>query len=406
MTCNPAYFKGTQTITAVFRLGHKDGTVSTCEHFECDDCYPVPRPAPKPHPPCDSASVSFSLIPDSFDCKKPFKALLRTSGKCPLSSGGALVCNDIGRDCSQCTSVQETSNGLLLTCDPIRFKGTQIVTAVYRLGNLEGTIATSAYFNCDHYTPKPYPQPSPKPYPQPSPHHYPQPSPKPYPPPPSTAPYCDSSSVSFKLLSDVGARVCGKNFYALLKTSGPCPLSSGGALVCNAFLRDCSRCTNITQTSEGLLFTCPAIGFYGIQVITATYQLGPLVGTIATSDFFKCGYPLPPCDPCHTIPPPTHPQKCSDSALEFKLNPPFTCGGKFTATLKTNTPECDLSSGGAQVCDSEYRNCRQCDRVLGNSPVLTYECHSLDCPGQQYVTATFNHGGKISTITRTQNFGC
>ncbi|XP_049850694.1 uncharacterized protein LOC126323742 [Schistocerca gregaria] len=207
---------------------------------------------------------------------------------------------------------------------------------------------------------------------------------------------CDSSTVSFHLLP--GDYTCGQIFYALLSTTDTCPLSSGGISICNGFGTDCVTCSNITNTTCGLLFTCTAIGYNGIQLITATYSLGPLVGTIATTGNFKCLVSYNP-PPVVNTPIPVQPDQCLASSVSINVNGIVLAGSIFTATLSTNStaPGCTLSSGGAQLCNDIGRDCTQCI-TTGISPTLTYTCRAPPTPQQFVLTGTYLLGDVIGTI--------
>lgn len=221
--------------------------------------------------PCNSANVRFTMLSSSTTCGSSFQALLSSispDAACPLTSGGALTCDGNLNNCVHCVETSNTVAGVLITCTPTNSNGVQVVTATYQLGLLLGTIANATTVSGCNPTPV---------------------VPVPVTPivhPPSEP--CDSATVHFELLS--GPRYCGSTFQALLSTSDPkaaCPLSSGGLLACDANRRNCANCAAITTTSEGLLFSCLPTNYNGVQQITATYQLGNFIGTIATSDSFS-----------------------------------------------------------------------------------------------------------------------
>lgn len=213
---------------------------------------------------------------------------------------------------------------------------------------------------------------------------------------------CDSSLVSFELLHDPNVQ-CGGDIYGVLRNRGNCTLTTGGALICNDILRDCDRCVVVEKLSDGWLLRCKAINFNGVQVVTDTYLLGPLQGTIANATRVGCANPSP--TPQVIIP--HTPVACDPVTLTFTLEGPFTCGGNFTAFLTTlTTPGCELESGGALVCDYNGVNCRPCNAVTGANPQLRYDCTSIHAQGQQIVTATYRLGPYTGTIANAADFGC
>jgi len=219
---------------------------------------------------------------------------------------------------------------------------------------------------------------------------------------PDCLPTCDSASVNWVIQTQAGT--CGSNFTALLSTTGPCQLSSGGSLVCDSNIRNCVECNYITTTSAGLLFDCEAIGTSGTQIITATYMLGDLTGTIATAYMVTCSSPFATPVPV-SIPIPTAPSTCDSSSVSLVLNGPCFCGEPFTATLSTDGP-CDLSSGGALVCNGDGVDCQSCSVIPNSDSSLTYECTALASGGPQIVTGTYQLGTLIGTIARTAMVNC
>lgn len=220
--------------------------------------------------PCNSANVRFAMLSTSGTCGYPFQALLYSvapDASCPLSTGGVLTCDSNLRNCINCTDIASTAAGILVTCNPTNSNGFQVLTATYALGPLLGTIANGTVVTGCNPVPSVPVQPPPILHPPSEP--------------------CDSATMSFTMIS--GPRTCGSSFQALLSTSDPkavCPLSSGGLLACDSNRRNCRSCGQPAVTSDGLLFTCLPTNYNGVQQITATYQLGNFIGTIATSDTF------------------------------------------------------------------------------------------------------------------------
>lgn len=221
--------------------------------------------------PCNSDTMRFRMLSSTASCGTSFEGLLSTTRPdkdCALSSGGALTCDAQLNNCVHCTTIAVMSDGVHITCTPTNSNGIQVVTVTYALGPLLGTIANVTTVSACNPTPV---------------------VPVPVTPivhPPSEP--CDSATVHFELLS--GPRVCGSAFQALLSTSDPkaeCRLSSGGLLACDANRRNCAPCSAVATTSDGLLYTCQPTNYNGVQQITATYQLGNFIGTIATSDSFS-----------------------------------------------------------------------------------------------------------------------
>ena len=212
---------------------------------------------------------------------------------------------------------------------------------------------------------------------------------------------CDSRDVHFAPVTADLTYTCGQTAPVLLSNSGNCTLVTGGLEVCNGQLRDCVLCTAFTPVGSGWRFDCPTLGEAGTQVLTATYLLGPLQGTIATAVQVSCASPFV----TPTTPPPPHtPVPCDSNTVSFSLNGPFTCGGSFGATLRT-TSGCNLSSGGALVCDSLNRNCIPCP-ATGSGSTVSYNCTAKTSPGSQIVTATYQLGPFIGTIASAADMGC
>lgn len=353
-SCLPTQANGAQDLTAVFQYGTVTNTIHAT--IQVSGCTPPPTSS------CNVADLRFAVLGSQpKQCGLPFQAQLSTvnlNPACPLSSGGMLICDANHLNCLTCTTSVTTSSSVIFTCNPNNFNGVQELTAVFAYGSISSTIVTTMTVT-------------------------------------GCGVACNSADIRFEVTSP-GTRPCNTPFTATLRSVNPspsCPLSSGGMLVCDDQRRNCAQCTNIATSPTGVLtYTCSPINFNGVQQLTAVYQYGPLIGTIAG---------VVPVSGCTIV--------CNPSLAV--LPGPHTCGGTpvdVRLSFGSTSSSCAARTDGLLLCDALWRECVDCTTVVSNDATgTTFRCSSLQYDGTQVFTSVITSGAGLTTVQASAAFtGC
>ena len=201
----------------------------------------------------------------------------RLTMTCPALNSTIQVCDD-EHDTPLCTPCDAIFCGWAhffdgwvneVQCMAFNRTGTQRVLVTFPLLAPEGETQTLNYYVPVQCTGEPQIPPPIAPQPPPIP--------------------CDSSTVSF-ITEPPAFLQCGGGLavFNLSSTSG-CNLGSGGILVCDSQQRNCEQMspTETLHPQGPVIFnvySTPVIDrLTGPLIVTATYQIGPFIGTIATT---------------------------------------------------------------------------------------------------------------------------